>query len=77
MADHTDPGIEKTVGLTVNVLLCGRTLELGRPSLAMGPARRNGTIRVPDPGSIKREVRSTDLIKIPPIYPPRWSTLSV
>lgn len=41
MADHTDPGIEKTVGLTVNVLLCGRTLELARSSLATDEAKRD------------------------------------
>ncbi|TGZ47652.1 hypothetical protein DBV15_03709 [Temnothorax longispinosus] len=57
MADHTDPGIEKTVGLTVNVLLCGRTLELGRPAVVGYRALRGETgrfaslIRAP----IKRE----------------------
>lgn len=50
MADHTDPGIEKTVSLTVNVLLRGRTLQLGRPAVVVLYelyATRNATIRNP------------------------------
>ena len=49
MADHTDPGIERTVGLTVNVLLYGCTLysrASGRLSLSMirpFPKRRQDT----------------------------------
>jgi len=62
MADHTDPGIEKTVGLTVNVSLCGRHTLEARPGLSVGSAKRNGAIcgsLIRDP--IKRKVQLTDV----------------
>jgi len=52
MADHTDPGIEKTVGLTVNVSLCGRhTLEVRPAPLVRGPGQaKRSDLRIPDLG---------------------------
>lgn len=87
MADHTDPGIEKTVGLTVNVLLRGRALQLGRPAVIVvvvvvvvyGPvslALRDAIIRAPTErrSSIDRPICSLPFRDTYPVNLPSVST---